>query len=265
MEINKINKAANILYNSRINLKRIEKLPNDCEPKSLKEAYLIQDELTKIYLSADHNNKLVGKKIACTNKEAQAQLNVTESFIGNMFLNNISKSNSEISPNFFFSPFVEPEFSFKMKKELEVSKAPFDFNTVYEAIDVVLPSIELVDSRYLDWTIVGTNNLIADNAVHAHWVFGTEVNDLSNFNLDNHSVDLLINKKLIEKGNSKNVMENPINSLTWLINSLALMGKVLPKNHYISTGTCTKAIPISRGDNIIADFGKLGTVGFVYK
>ena len=265
MEINKINKAANILYNSRINLKRIEKLPNDCEPKSLKEAYLIQDELTKIYLSADHNNKLVGKKIACTNKEAQAQLNVTESFIGNMFLNNISKSNSEISPKFFFSPFVEPEFSFKMKKELEVSKAPFDFNTVYEAIDVVLPSIELVDSRYLDWTIVGTNNLIADNAVHAHWIYGESKNNLNIFDFYNHSVDLFINNKLIERGNSSNVMENPVNSLTWLINNLAQNKKTLPKDYFITTGTCTKAIPIAIGDNVKADFGNLGNVSFSFK
>ena len=152
-----------------------------------------------------------------------------------------------------------------MKNELDISKAPYNVNTVYESILAILPSIEIVDSRYDDWTNVGVNNLIADNAVHAHWVFGTEVKDLSNFNLNNHSVDLLINKKLIEKGNSNNVMENPINSLTWLINNLALMGKALPKNHYISTGTCTKAIPISKGDNITADFGKLGNVGFVYK
>ena len=129
----------------------------------------------------------------------------------------------------------------------------------------VLPSIEIVDSRYEDWTSVGVNNLIADNAVHAHWIFGNEVIDLNSFNLNNHPVDLFINKKLIEKGNSNNVMGNPINSLTWLINNLAFMGKVLPKNHYISTGTCTKAIPISRGDNITADFGKLGTISFVYE
>ena len=31
-------------------------------------------------------------------------------------------------------------------------------------------------------------------------------------------------------------MGNPINSLTWLINNLALIGKSLPKNSYISTG-----------------------------
>ena len=265
MDISKINKAAEILYNSRINLKRIKKLPEDCIPQSFEEAYDIQDELVNKYLAADKNNILIGKKIGCTNKAAQIQLNINESFFGNMFTKNISKSKCTINSENYFSPFVEPEFSFVMKDELDISKAPYNLNTVYESILAILPSIEIVDSRYEDWTSVGVNNLIADNAVHAHWVFGTEVKDLSNFNLNNHSVDLLINKKLIEKGNSNNVMENPINSLTWLINNLAIMGKTLPKNHYISTGTCTKAIPISCGDNIIADFGKLGTVSFVYK
>ena len=45
MDISKINKAAKILYNSRINLKRIKKLPEDCVPQTLKEAYDIQEEL----------------------------------------------------------------------------------------------------------------------------------------------------------------------------------------------------------------------------
>ena len=265
MNNSKIIEAANILYNSRINLKKIKELPKDCTPQSFEEAYSIQDELTKKYLSANKKTVLIGKKIGCTNKAAQIQLNVKESFFGNIFSDNISKSNCIINSEKYFSPYVEPEFSFVMKNELDISKAPYNVNTVYESILAILPSIEIVDSRYEDWTSVGVNNLIADNAVHAHWVFGTEVKDLSNFNLNNHSVDLLINKKLIEKGNSNNVMGNPINSLTWLINNLALMGKVLPKNHYISTGTCTKAIPISRGDNITADFGTLGTISFVYK
>ena len=265
MENYKIKKAADILYNSRINLKRIKELPKDCTPESLEEAYLIQDKLTKKYLSADKKNRLIGKKIGCTNKAAQIQLNIKESFFGNMFSNNISESNSKINSKKYFSPFVEPEFSFLMKNELDVSKAPYSPNIVYESISAVLPSIELVDSRYKDWTSIGVNNLIADNAVHAHWVYGGLVENLNFFNFNNHSVDLFINGKFIEKGNSSNVMGNPINSLTWLINNMALVGKSLPKNYYVSTGTCTKAIPIFKGDHIKADFGKLGTVNFIFK
>ena len=152
MDISKINKAAKILYNSRINLKRIKKLPEGCVPKSFKEAYDIQDKLVNRYLAADKNNLLIGKKIGCTNKAAQIQLNINESFFGNMFSNNISKSNCVINSKKYFSPYVEPEFSFVMKDELDVSKAPYNVNTVYESILAILPSIEIVDSRYEDWT-----------------------------------------------------------------------------------------------------------------
>ena len=265
MDIYKINKAAEILYNSRINLKRIKKLPEDCVPQSLKEAYDIQDKLVNKYLTVDKSNSLIGKKIGCTNKAAQAQLNINDSFFGNMFSKNISKSKCIINSKNYFSPFVEPEFSFVMKKELDISKAPYKPEIVSESISAVLPSIELVDSRFEDWTVVGVKNLIADNAVHAHWIYGDEINNLNSIDFNNHSVDLFINENLIDKGNSNNVMGNPINSLTWLINNLALSGKSLPKNSYISTGTCTPAIPIKKGDKIMADFGKLGNVSFIYK
>ncbi len=265
MKSDKIKKAADILYNSRIKLNKIKKLPEDCKPNSIKDAYFIQDELTKKYLSISDNISIIGKKIACTNKAAQVQLNIKESFFGNLFSNNISKSNTKVSPVKFFSPFVEPEFAFIMKRELEISRAPYTPETVYNFIEAVLPSIELVDSRFEDWTSVGVNNLIADNAVHAHWIFGNLEKDLSLFNFDNHKVNLFINNKLIEKGNSNNVMGNPINSLTWLINNLALFGKTLPKNYYVTTGTCTNAIPIFKGDSIKADFGKLGVITFDFK
>ena len=265
MDNSKINKAAETLYNSRVNLKRIRELPKDCIPKSIKEAYDIQDELANRYISADKNTLLIGKKIGCTNKAAQVQLNIKESFFGNMFSNNISKSNCIINSEKYFTPFVEPEFSFVMKNELDISKTPYNPQIVYESVSAVLPSIELVDSRFEDWTIVGVSNLIADNAVHAHWIYGNEKNILNHFNFNNHSVDLFINGKIIDNGNSSNVMGNPINSLTWLINNLALIGKSLPKNFYISTGTCTPAIPIKKGDKVMADFGKLGNVSFIYK
>ena len=265
MNNSKIIKAANILYNSRINLERIKKLPKDCTPYSLEEAYAIQGELTNKYLSTNKEISLIGKKIGCTNKAAQIQINVKESFFGNMFSNNISKSNSIIDSNFFFNPFIEPEFSFVIKKELHFSGAPYNSDEIYNSISAVLPSIELVDSRYEDWTSVGVNNLIADNAVHAHWIYGNEKNNLNFFNFNDHSVDLFINEKLIEKGNSNNVMGNPINSLKWLINKLALKGETLPKNYFVSTGTCTPAIPITRGDKVTEDFRSLGTVSFIYK
>mgnify|MGYP000326527817 CR=1 FL=1 len=112
----------------------------------------------------------------------EVQLNIKESFFGNMFSKNISKSKCTIKSENYVSPFVEPEFSFVMKDELDILKAPYKPEIVCESISAVLPSIELVDSRFEDWTVVGVKNLIADNAVHAHWIYGDEINNLNSIN-----------------------------------------------------------------------------------
>ena len=265
MDSSKINKAANILFTSKTNLKKIKELPSDCTPKNFNEAYLIQNKLSNIYLSKNPKNKIIGKKIGCTNEDAKKQLNVTESFFGNLFSKDISQSNSIINSKYFFSPFIEPEFSFLVNNELSISNAPYKNKDIIKFISCVLPSIELVDSRYKDWTTIGVYNLVADNAVHAHWIYGNSCNNLDKFNFNNHKVKLYINEKEVIKGNSNKVLGNPINSLTWLINNLAKQGKSLPKNSYVSTGTCTPAISIYKGDKISADFGKLGTVNFIYQ
>ena len=43
MNKEKYRKAANILFNCRINKKRLDKLPIDCIPNNIEEAYKIQD------------------------------------------------------------------------------------------------------------------------------------------------------------------------------------------------------------------------------
>ena len=65
-------------------------------------------------------------------------------------------------------------------------------------------------------------------------------------------------------GNSKNVLKNPINSIKWMANQLAKKNIYVPKNYYISTGTCTPATPINEGDKIIADFNDIGLIRFNY-
>ena len=70
--------------------------------------------------------------------------------------------------------------------------------------------------------------------------------------------------QLIEEGNSSNVLNNPLNSLLWLVNELAIKGEILLKNDIVSTGTCTSAIPLIKGYDIIVDFASLGKVYFKF-
>ena len=118
MKIEKIDKAARILFNSRLKTFSLEKLPTDCVPQNIKEAYLVQDSLTNLYIN-QFNTKIIGKKVGCTNKKAQQQINVDQPFYGNIFLHYSSNSNCTLNSNLFAKPFMEPEFSFKIKKEFK--------------------------------------------------------------------------------------------------------------------------------------------------
>ena len=155
---------------------------------------------------------------------------------------------------------IEPEFAFKINKTFDIKNAPFTFNEIFSSISSVLPAIEIVDSRFEEWTTIGINNLIADNSVNAYWIYGEENLNINEFDFLNHPVSLSINNKIVQTGNSKNVLGNPINSVVWLINTMASQNKCLPANSYISTGTCTIVEPSHKGDKVCADFGKLGKV-----
>lgn len=264
MNISKYKQAAEILYNSRKNKERINSLPLNLIPNNIEEGYLIQEQIIQLYLEKDDDTYVFGKKIGCTNPDAQKQLEVYEPFYGNILSNNISKSDIVLCSKNFFQPYIEPEFSFKIKENLDLSKNSYKFDEITNIIESVLPSIEIVDSRFNDWTKVGINNLIADNAVHAHYIYGKENKDINSFNFENHEVKLIINNKVIDIGNSKNVMTNPLHSFYWLIKKFKQKNKIFKKNEYISTGTCTPAIPINKGDKITADFGRLGIINFLY-
>ena len=77
-------RAANILFNHRLNKTGLKNLPNKCIPQDANEAYKIQNELKILYLSMSENF-CIGKKVGCTNKLAQEQVNVHEPFYGNIF------------------------------------------------------------------------------------------------------------------------------------------------------------------------------------
>ena len=113
MNTDNILKAANVLFQNKLNGTGINNLPSNCIPQNNDEAYKIQNEL-KILCLALKDNLSIGKKVGCTNKEAQKQINITEPFYGNIFSNYSSESNCVIKTKDFIEPFLEPEFSFKL-------------------------------------------------------------------------------------------------------------------------------------------------------
>src|SRR5699024_12559746 len=70
---------------------------------------------------------------------------------------------------------------------------------------------------------------------------------------------LFYNDELIEEGASENVLGNPLNSIVWLNKKLHSQGEKLEKGLFISSGTLTSPITLSKGTYKL-EFDKLGTM-----
>ena len=256
--------AADILFHHRLNKTGLKSLPKTLTPNRIIDAYKIQNELKILYLALK-NNICIGKKVGCTNKIAQVQVGIFEPFYGNLFSNFYKFSKCKLKSTKFFKPFIEPEISFIIKEDINISNAPFTIDDADNLFEGMLPSIEIVDFRFGDnIKEVGINNLIITNGASEYWIRSEEICPLNTVDLNNHEIKLYIDNNLVEKGNTNAVLGNPINSGVWLINKLAKLGEPMLKGQFITTGTCTKAVPLTSNSNIIADFGLLGKVEINY-
>ena len=117
--------AAKLLFNHRLNKKGIKELPNNLQPSSIEESYKIQNELKILYLSLS-NNFSIGKKVGCTNKIAQKQIDVFEPFYGNLFSKYSDASGCILKATQFYKPYAEPEISFRLKSDVNINNYPFN-------------------------------------------------------------------------------------------------------------------------------------------
>lgn len=258
--MDKITKAADILMQVRASQTPISTLPADCFPADLAEAYAIQAALVERLL-AQHGGEVAGYKIGCTNEAAQQFLGLDEPFYGPLLSAWVQPSPASFQAEAFMMRVIEPEFAFELAHDLPPRPEPYRREEVTAAIGAILPAIELVESRYQEWTTVGALCLIADHAVHRAFIPAETVSEWQQLDLAEHEVQLWVNGELRQTGNGAVVLGHPLNALTWLTNALSAAGQGLRAGQVVTTGVCVDQVYHAQaGDVIRADFGVLGAV-----
>jgi 2-keto-4-pentenoate hydratase len=250
-----MNKAAALIGTARRHKKPLAGLPEDCRPQTPEEAYAIQDKVVQGL------GPTAGWKVGATSKFAQELLATEQPFRGRLIEVRCHDSPATLSVGDFTTMCrIEIEYAFRLGRALPALSAPYDRDSVAEAVEVLLPAFEIIDSRYTDWTKRGALQLIADNGCSGQFVMGAPVTDWRDVDLAGHSITITVNGDLVSTGSGDRVLGHPLNALAWLANDAASSGQGLAAGEVVTTGSCADIVAVEPGQIALGDFGALGSV-----
>ncbi|MQF65014.1 hypothetical protein FIM04_02710 [SAR202 cluster bacterium AC-409-J13_OGT_754m] len=224
--------------------------------QNINESYMVQSKIEQL-----SNIPRAGWKVGATNKDIQVMLQIDEPASAPILQSYSFENPADLIIFPEHNPLVESEFSFRMKHDLLPRKQSYHLDEIIDAVDAVCPALELVGSRFAGGlSHVGALRLISDMVGNIAFVAGTPTTEWTHLNLNNHRVSLYKNGVLMTSGQGSNVIGGPLSVLEWTVNHLSKMNTPIINGEIITTGTCTKPIPVEAGDIIESDFGNLGII-----
>lgn len=201
--------------------------------------------------------QVAGHKVGLASEAMQKMMGVDEPDYGHLLDDMQYFENTPIPTAALCFPRVEVEVGFILGRDLPPEGCTDD--DVLAAIEWVVPSIELIDSRIRDWKITLADT-IADNASSCGWILGEQRVELGDIDTGDIDAVLYRNGEIAAEGNSSAVLGHPLNAVSWLANKVGSFGVRLRAGDVILPGTATRAIDIAPGDSFRAEFAGLGTV-----
>ena len=222
---------------------------------SVEEAYGIQ--LLVMEMKKSRGQVVVGKKIGLTSLAMQNMLGVKEPDYGHILDGMVVMEAEKIRTTDLIKPRIEGELAFVLKEDLQGPGVTL--TEVIRCSEGVIPSLEIIDSRIVDWKIK-LPDTVADNASSARIVLGGTITSLHSLDLRTVGMVLEKNGEVVATAAGAAVLGHPAQAVAWLANKLAAYGIALRKGEVILSGSLTAAMPIGAGDFVRADFGPLGDV-----
>lgn len=233
--------------------------PEEMVPDDIQAAYLVQDAVLA-RLAAEGAGNLGGWKIALTTPTMQAFVGAEQPCAGAMFRSRIYQSPQTLPGAAFHHLGVEAEIAVRMGRDLGAEGAPYDRDSVADAVAALMPSIELIDDRQAVYGNFDARLLIAVNSLNAGCVLGPETTDWRGLDLEALAGRMIINGEVVGEGHGRDVLGQPMNAVAWLANNLIERGRQLRAGDVISTGSVVQTRFLDPGDTMATDIDDLGQV-----
>ena len=219
------------------------------------DAYAIQDRILAAKLKA--GARVAGYKAGLTSHAKMKQMGVTDPVFGFLVDEFTVPDGGEVKVGELIHPKVEPEICFVTRTEL--AGPGCSIAHVLAASDVVLPGIEVIDSRYRDFKF-DLKSVVADNTSAARFVVGGHAVDARSVDLRTTGIVLEKNGVPVALGAGAAVLGHPAAAVAMLVNHLGRRGKSLPAGSLVLSGGATEAVTVKAGDHVCLRMQGMGSV-----
>lgn len=233
----------------------IERITARYPDATIDDSYAIQGRWRDTMISS--GRRLVGRKIGLTSKAMQQATGITEPDYGVMFDDTVHSTGAVFDFDAFSNVRIEVELAFVLNAPLEGPTCTlFD---VLRATEYVTPALEVLNSHIeLEGrTIVDT---ISDNAAYGAMVTGGIPMRPDQIDLRWVAAMLYRNEQIEETGVAAGVLNHPGTGVAWLANKFHQHGARLEAGEIILAGSFTRPMWVQRGDSVLCDYGKMGTI-----
>lgn len=250
-----LDKLAKHLHACQREARDTPKITDEHPEMDFDDAYAIQDRILAAKLKG--GARIAGYKAGLTSHAKMKQMGVTDPVFGFLVDEFTVPDGGEVKVSELIHPKVEPEICFVTRTEL---KGPgCSIASVLAASDVVLPGIEVIDSRYRDFKF-DLKSVVADNTSASRFVVGGQPLRPNELDLRTVGVVLEKNGEPVALGAGAAVLGHPAAAIAMLANHLGARGQEIPAGSLILSGGITEAVAVAAGDNVCLRVQGMGSV-----
>lgn len=156
---------------------------------------------------------------------------------------------------------IEVEVAVRLGKDLIPTSGELDIATVRDAIDTVLPVIEVVETRLADWRDSPPLAQMADLQSHGALIIGPPAKmNPGDLDLRNLQAYLAFDGQPVASTRGANPAGDLWRLLGWLARHCAQRGQPLRAGQIITTGSCTGMLFAPEDARVQAQLAGIGTV-----
>lgn len=211
-----------------------------------------------VHERTSHGRRRVGRKIGLTSAVVQEAFGVHTPDFGVLYADMAYGDSEPIPFDRLLQPRIEAEVAFVLAHDLP-EHAPTT-TEVIQAIDFVVPAIEVCDSRIANWDI-SLFDTVADNASAGAFVVGGAPRLLRDIDdLRSAEMTLVSDGSVVSSGTGAACLGHPVNAVVWLAAVVAERGEPLRGGEVVLSGSLGALVPAAAGATYEATISGLGSV-----